>query len=328
MIKKRGVMTKVEEFKQAVERLETDSRYFNESDQVSYMSKMSNWCTVHATKFMPLKRDDGTIYIPSTAMATEFKIPRTTVHTTLNHVVTAHGDGSWDDIPIIILVPYKDVVEANGNPAQISTVDTYWSVNPDKGLVLPKSAYIIQPGNDGSLYQIGEHGATYKIGNYTPEEVQAIVSLLAPEDRIEYEKYANGDFQKWEIEEGLDKEADAMKDAILTKFLRDSVMRLSMQKMGFKKTYGHSDGSELNEIVVDIAESQGISGKGSDKGHSDSGYRDIEETYTNIYNILMNFDFGNVMTLVSALPNIMRALYFHWHESSYVLLRAMVREAA
>ena len=50
---------------------------------------------------------------------------------------------------------------------------------------------------------------------------------------------------------------------------------------------------------------------------------DLTALCTNIYNILMNFDFGNVMTLVSALPNIMRALYFHWHESSYVLLRAL-----
>lgn len=55
----------------------------------------------------------------------------------------------------------------------------------------------------------------------------------------------------------------------------------------------------------------------------DYKYADLQSLCINIYNILMNFDFGNVMTLVNALPNIMRALYFHWHESSYVLLRAL-----
>ena len=277
-------MDKVGTFKRAVEEIESSERYFSEEDETNYLSKTSNWCLVHATGYMPINKPDGTMYIPSTAMATNFEIPRTTIHTTINHVVSSNDGGSWDDTPIVILMPYDDVVQGNKTPAEISAVDTYWSVNPDKGLVLPASTCIIQPNND-TLYNIGEHGATYKIGNYTPEEEDAIVSLLSPAERVEYEKYANGDFQQWEIDEGLDKGADIKKEAILTKFLRDAVVKLAMQKMGFKKTSNHYDGSKPNEVVVKVAESMGIRGKGSDKGHSDSLYYKMEDFNVGLHKI-------------------------------------------
>jgi|GEM_PF-4104899 len=50
---------------------------------------------------------------------------------------------------------------------------------------------------------------------------------------------------------------------------------------------------------------------------------DLKTTCNTFYNVLMHLDFGDVMSLAGALSNIQRALYFHWHESSYVLLRAL-----
>ena len=186
-------MDKIEAFKHAV-------RNLNHFDGEDYVSNPKNWCIVHATQYMPLKHKDGSMYIPSTAMATNFEIPRSTVHTTFNHVVKSHIMGSWDDTPIVILAPYTDVVEKNGKPTQIAAVDTYWSVNPEHGFVLPKTAYVVKPSND-VLFNIGEHGATYKRDNYTEEEIQTILGLLTPEDRIKYEKYKNADLEDYEIQQ-------------------------------------------------------------------------------------------------------------------------------
>ena len=186
-------MTKAKIFTQGIERIKSDERYID----MDYMADMSHWCAVHVTKYMPKHHNDGTMYIPTTAMATDFDAPRSTVHVTLNHVVTSHMMGSWNDMPIVVLAPYNDVTEKNGNPAEVAGTDTYWSLNPDAGLILPENTYIVQPKNDGPLYQIGEHGATYKRDNYTEEEVERIEYWLNPYDLERYTKYKNGDFQPW-----------------------------------------------------------------------------------------------------------------------------------
>ena len=265
-------------------------------ESARYMSSMDNWCMVHATKYMPLKKSDGTMYIPSTAMATNFDIPRSTVHVTLNHIVASHGYGSWDDTPIIVLAPYNGVSAKNGNPIQVAGTDTYWSVNPDKGLVLPESAYVIRPDDNGPLYKIGEHGATYKRDNYTEEEVAQIESLLDSYDRIEYEKYKNGNFESWEIEGVLlgDKRVRQMYDAakdkqaflrglfeesrfeILSKYLRDSVTQLVMKKMGFSYVDSY-DGGSVSEAIEKTAMAHGIDATASNKGHSSSVHKALED---------------------------------------------------
>lgn len=50
---------------------------------------------------------------------------------------------------------------------------------------------------------------------------------------------------------------------------------------------------------------------------------EVRETCKTLYNILTKLGFNDMMSIYNVLPNVMRALYFHWHESSYVLLRAL-----
>ena len=298
-------MTKAQVFKDAYAKL---SGYADDF----YMSNMDNWCVVHATKYMPCVNADGTKYVPSTAMATEFDIPRTTVHTTFNHVVTAHAYGSWDNVPIVILAPYNDVVAKNGNPIEIATVDTYWSVDTEKGLQLPDSAYIIQPADD-VLFSIGEHGATYKcFVEYTDEEIRTILDLVDPYDRDIYDRYQNGDLEDYEIkrdfygDERVKKMYEAAKDKraflrglfeesrleILSHYLRNAVVRMAMDKMGFRELGSHSDGCSQNNAVVKTAESAGISANASNKGHSDSIYAAMENIWGMIHVTLKGNSFG------------------------------------
>ena len=287
-------MNKTEQFKRAVQNL---LKYAD----ADYMANPDNWCVVHATKYMPLKHKDGTLYIPSTAMATNFEAPRTTVHTTFNHIVKGHLMGSWDDVPIVVLIPYNSLVKENGNPAQISTVDTYWSVSPERGLVLPENNYIIRPSND-VLFELGEHGATYKRDNYTEEEIKTILDMLEPEDRIQFEKYQNGEFEPYEIEREFyyDKRVKKMYEStkdkkaflkglfeesrfdILSHYLRDTVVRMAMEKMGFHKLQYVSDGSECNVAVETTALNMGIEATAANKGHSGSIYAEMEDCWTRI----------------------------------------------
>ncbi len=315
-------MDKIEIFKQAVRNL---------SDYVGtdYAAKPENWCVVHATKYMPLRHKDGTMYIPSTAMATNFDVPRTTVHTTFNHVVTSHMMGSWDDMPIVVMAPYTDVAKENGNPAQISAVDTYWSVNPKRGLVLPDNAYIVQPSND-VLFSVNEHGATYKRDNYTDEEVKMILEMLNPEERETFEKYEKGDFKDYEIEHEfyidnrVKKMYESAKDKqaflrglfeenrfdILSHYLRNTVVRLAMKKIGFYKIQGIYDGSYTSTIIKDAATKMGIQATASNKGHSNSIYAEMEDFWGRIktvfnggfdeYGVINAPDFKSLLGYISS----------------------------
>ena len=303
-------MGSAKEFRDAIEYIKIKNR----TPEEQYLSDMNNWVAVHATKYLPLVHKDGMQYIPTTAMATNFeKHPRNTVHFTLNHVVTSHGYGNWDATPYVILAPYKTVVELNKNPAQVSAHDTYWSVDPDKGLVLPKGTFIVRPSND-VLFSIGENVATYKTDNFTDEEIQQIEALMTPYDKGQYEKYKNADFEDYEIEDMLrfapdivkktyasskDKKAflrgmyEETKFEFLTKYLRNAVVKMAMDKMGCRQIDFY-DADDNSTVVAEIAENNGLDGAASNKGHSGSIYFAIEESYAGL-NILFNggiFNYG------------------------------------
>lgn len=302
-------MGNVKDFRDAITEIESRNqpRGFSswelreqEERELDYVRNMDNWLCVHATRYLPIKSEDGGMYIPTTAMATGFeKYPRCTVHFTLNHVVGSHGYGNWDTVPYVILAPYKSVVELNQNPAEVSATDMYWSVNPDVGLKLPENMYIVKPSND-SLYSIGENGATYKTDNFTDEEIQQIESMMTPYDRREYEKYKNADFADWEIEDILmyapeivkksynsskDKKAflrgmyEESKFEILTKYLRDAVVKLAMNKMGYEYV-PYTDACRRSVEVAKVAYESGLRANASNKGHGNSVYHSMEEVYS------------------------------------------------
>ena len=301
-------MGNVKEFRDAIEEIKIK----NKSSAEEYLLNMGNWVVVHATKYLPLVHKDGSQYIPTTAMATNFeKYPRNTVHFTLNHVVTSHGYGNWDATPYVIIAPYKSVAELNKNPAQVSAHDTYWSVDTDKGLVLPKNAFIVKPAND-VLFSIGENVATYKTDSFTDEEIQQIESMMTPYDRGQYEKYKNADFEDYEIEFELKYAPEIVKKAyagskdkkaflrglfeesrfeFLAKYLRNAVVKMTIDKMGYRQIDFY-DACSNSVVIEKTADENGLDGAASNKGHSGSIYYAIEESYAGL-NVLFNGGFFN-----------------------------------
>ena len=257
-------MDKISKFKQAVESIQ---EIISVEELLSDPNKQ---CFVHATNYIPLQHKNGSFFIPSTAMATNFKIPRTTVHATLNWIVSGHAGGSWDDSEIVILAPYKDVVAKNGNPVGFDPTDTYWSTNPDYGLVLPESACIVRPSND-VLFSIGKHESTYKRDNYTKEEIDKILEMMPKRMRLEYKKYQNGELDEWDIEAELSKDErikklynsssdkraflcglfEERRFNMLSQVLRDNVVRMTMKEMGFmarEKNLGHDSAEHSGSL--------------------------------------------------------------------------------
>ncbi len=222
-----------------------------------YMSSPNDWLCVHATSYEPKKNSDGEMYVETTAMATDYRSVRSTVHFTLNHVVASHAYGNWDDAGIVVLAPFNDVVEKNSKPEMVCMIDTYFEPDPDKGLVLPESTYIIRPGdNNGKLFEIGEHSATYKTDNYTKEEEEYILSCDSS-DKEKFYRLLSGDVSEVEAQSALgydkklidvynkskDKKAfmrgifEENRFIILNKLLRDYVVKEAAGKMGFYLTY-------------------------------------------------------------------------------------------
>jgi len=132
---------------------------------------------VHATRYKP-KPDADSLNIQTTFDGTGWDTPRNTVHFSMNHHVTGHMSGNWMDTPYVALSPLKDVIEKNGKPMGINTVDTYFELSPGRKLALPKeNARLIMPGKiePSELFQYEDNGnISYQSEKINEKDVEAL----------------------------------------------------------------------------------------------------------------------------------------------------------
>lgn len=294
-----------------------------------YMSSLDNWLLVHATRYMPLKNDKGEMYIPTTAMATGFDIPRGTVHFTLNHIVDSHNEGNWDDAGIVILTPFQEVRRINGNPAEVAIQDTYFLPPPEKGVVLPKGTRIVHALSelaDGKLYEFRGNETFYKDDNFAPDEMDFLVSMMSQGEKSEYEKYLNADFAEYELETIVDSlgdkgkklyESASDKKAFLRGAFSDkmhSMLQQQCRKMAVQETakaMGYNiirtakyDMGSTSIAVAKAAVNNGMIGNVSNKGHSNSVYSALEDEVWNIF-----VGFTSAVTELLTNPNPFDVIY-------------------
>lgn len=275
-------------------------------DEVKSAADMKNWLLVHATGYLPRKNKDGAWAIPTTAMATGFDIPRSTVHFTLNHIVQGHAYGNWDGQPYVVVMPYLDVVEKNGNPQELALFDTWFSPNPDTGMVLPEGTRVVRPATDlpaGQLIEVRGNEVVYKSIDFTPEEEKLILSKLDSVDKMAYERYANADFSDVEIEvmvAGLGEKGKKMyeaakdkraflrgifendKGAILGRFVRDMAFNVCVSEMGGQTWQEVADMSRVAQKVADVGLAKKLNAIAFNKGHSSSLEHEIEMAWQNL----------------------------------------------
>ncbi|MCH7492680.1 hypothetical protein IID19_03790 [Patescibacteria group bacterium] len=139
---------------------------------------------VHTTGYRPKKHGSG-YSMESTFDGSKGDMLRNTVHFSMNHHVTSHMSGNWDHSPYVVLSPFSKMIEANGKPANINTVDTYFEQNPNQPVILPEGTFLVGPGavESGELFKIEKDGSV----KYTKDSID-LKDIAAIIDRLDAEK--------------------------------------------------------------------------------------------------------------------------------------------
>lgn len=134
---------------------------------------------VHATRYLPQTRN-GNLEIISTLDASNWELPRNTIHFTLNHPVQEHLYYSWDAVPYVVIAPFTKLNEINGNPVNLSTVDTIYELSPGTTLKLPDGTVIVKPGEleVGRLWALDGEEVTYKNKNLSQEDIRTFATEM------------------------------------------------------------------------------------------------------------------------------------------------------
>jgi len=105
---------------------------------------------VHSTKYDVDRNEKGVVILRSHAHHSqndENPYPRATLHFTTNAEVESHLFGQWIKSNRLIVTRGQSIIDANGLPARMNTIDTYWSVNPGQPLLL-EGASVVEPKSD------------------------------------------------------------------------------------------------------------------------------------------------------------------------------------
>lgn len=143
--------------------------------------KIEELVAVHLTRFLPRKKNNKVEMI-STFEASKWLVVRDTIHFALNHPVAAHMYGSWDVAPYAVIAPLNRMIELNGNPTVLNTVDTFFETSPGTSLKLPNEAWLVRPGvvENGILYERGvENEFVYKAKSLTPQDIEGLTKVLS-----------------------------------------------------------------------------------------------------------------------------------------------------
>lgn len=155
--------TAVAESVEALKEHEESKRAHREQRRTDYEPlKPQELCVVHATRYEPKSNEEGFLVL-TTFDATEGKVLRNTVHTALNHKVADHMYGSWGDAGYVLVAPFERMMEANGVPTVLNTVDTYWAKDPGEPLVFADGTLIAPGGAEVSgLYEESDNVVKFK----------------------------------------------------------------------------------------------------------------------------------------------------------------------
>jgi hypothetical protein len=147
---------------------------------------------VHSTKFDIDRDETGSVILRPHAHHTENTdkpYPRATLHFTTNAEVENHLFGSWSKSNRLIVTNGQNLVDANGLPAKMNTIDTYWSINPGQPLKL-EGASVVEPRSDlDTLFKDDKDNHTVSYldkQEYTDKERLEILKIreIATLDRI------------------------------------------------------------------------------------------------------------------------------------------------
>jgi hypothetical protein len=128
--------------------------------------------STHATNYLPhLNNEDDARLLPR--IDTDGTL-RWTVHTFINGMVEPHNLGgllktSWEDYKYLVGMNFQDLVSQNGLPANFFEADTFWSLEPGRGLIIPENSFLILPINETETID-KYRKAGIRVVTYNPEK--------------------------------------------------------------------------------------------------------------------------------------------------------------
>lgn len=177
------VQKHVEDFRRQEEKIKMGSKTENRENTAKPFDPKELAC-VHATRYMPLVNEAGQYQIQTTSDATDNALFRNTIHFTLNHKVGAHGGGSWAEAGVVLISPFEKMMQQNGKPAVLNTVDTFWAQNPGTPITLPSETLMVLPGSKdiSGLYEKKGNQIFSKSEGFTKSDIHLLVTLQEHEN--------------------------------------------------------------------------------------------------------------------------------------------------
>lgn len=175
---KQIVQKRLDQFHQQEEKIKMESKTESRENTAKPFDPKELAC-VHATRYMPQMNEAGQYQIQTTSDATDNVSFRNTIHFTLNHKVGAHSGGSWSEAGIVLISPFEKMMEQNGKPAVLNTVDTFWAQNPGTPITLPQETLLVVPGVEDviGLYERKGNKIFVKSKNFTQSDITSLVDL-------------------------------------------------------------------------------------------------------------------------------------------------------
>lgn len=185
LAKKRETVQKSDE-KRRMERKEKFAEQRKKDEESGREAlELKDLVTVHATRYLPQEEKEE-LEIPTTFEATDWQIPMNTIHFALNHEVAPHMYGSWEGVPYVVISPLDKMIEVNGNPTVLNTIDTFWEIGPCRRLKLPENTAVVQPGDlpkEEVISGVETNDIRYKASDLAPEDIATLSKDLSKRAR-------------------------------------------------------------------------------------------------------------------------------------------------
>ena len=139
---------------------------------------------VHATAHAPERTADGAVQLLTRFDSTGY--PRASLHFSVNHVVTDHLYGSWNDAGYVVIAPLTSAIDRNGAPASLYGVDTWWERDPGSPIELPGAVVLrLDPTATDLITRTGDE-IVVKSAGFTPDDLATLTAAgLLDLDRID-----------------------------------------------------------------------------------------------------------------------------------------------
>jgi hypothetical protein len=177
--------------------------------------KPSDLVVVHTTRYKPKETSDG--YKVSTTHDVS-GLPRSTVHTSLNHKVENDIWYGWDDADYALISPFDQMLATNGTPKSLNGADTWWTRNPGEPLLFPAATLIMPGGDQEELVVDTDQGQRkYKSGGLAQADIDNADTVMpgTREHIMESLQDPQGQAILIESPEGQRIIANALRDALI-----------------------------------------------------------------------------------------------------------------